>query len=150
MRAAGEFKTREAWVPAAGMYMRLAPMARDGQMPDNVSLDLRESIYKASEKQDMPLFVFFERIDNFDLPLGYIARGRYALYNGTMEDAKLQLENAKKLKPDVYEAFLLEAEIKMKEGNFDTAKPILLSLSSDLNAPAWVRVMADTFLKTME
>ena len=57
---------------------------------------------------------------------------------------------AKKLKPDVYEAFLLEAEIKMKEGNFDTAKPILLSLSSDLNAPAWVRVMADTFLKTME
>jgi tetratricopeptide (TPR) repeat protein len=132
------------------MYMRLAPMARDGQMPDNVSLDLRESIYKASEKQDMPLFVFFERIDNFDLPLGYIARGRYALYNGTMEDAKLQLENAKKLKPDVYEAFLLEAEIKMKEGNFDTAKPILLSLSSDLNAPAWVRVMADTFLKTME
>ena len=150
MKAAGEFKTREAWVPAAGMYMRLVPMARDGQMPDNVQRDLRESIYKASEKKDMPLFVFFERIDNFDLPLGYVSRGRYALYNGSIEDAKTQLANAKKLKADMYEAFLLEAEIEMKAGNKDAAKPILLSLSSDLKAPDWVRVMADTFLKTME
>ena len=150
MKAAGEFKAREAWVPAAGMYMRLVPMAQNGQMPGNVQSDLRESIYKASEKKDMPLFVFFERIDNFDLPLGYVARGRYALYNGTMEDARAQLANAQKLKSDMYEAFLLEAEIEMQEGNFDTAKPILLSLSSDLKAPDWLRLMAETFLKTME
>ena len=150
MTAATEFKNREAWVPAAGMYMRLVPLARGGQIPDNVQRDLHEAIYKASEKKDMPLFVFFERIDNYDLPLGYVARGRYALYNGSLDDAKAQLANAKKLKPDLYEAYLLEAEIDMKEGNNEAAKPILLSLSSDLKSPDWLRLMADTFLKTME
>ncbi|MFN8381410.1 MAG: protein kinase [Anaerolineales bacterium] len=150
MNAADEFKKREAWVPTAGMYMRLVPMARGGQIPDNVQRDLHEAIYKASEKKDMPLFVFFERIDSYDLPLGYVARGRYALYNGSLDDAKSQLANAKKLKPDFYEAYLLEAEIDMKEGNNEAAKPILLSLSSDLKSPDWLRLMADTFLKTME
>lgn len=151
LNAAQEFKAREAWIPAAGMYMRVAPMIRDGEDgPNSAKVGLHEAVYKASAEKDMPLFVFFERVDNFDLPLGYIVRGRYALYNGTLEDAKLQLENAKKLKPDMYEAFLLEAEIEMQEGNFDTAKPILLSLSSDLKAPDWLRLMAETFLKTME
>jgi cytochrome c-type biogenesis protein CcmH/NrfG len=150
LKAAQEFKSREAWVHAAGMYMRLAPIARDGDAPQSIDGDLHEAVYKASEKKDMPLFLFFERIDNYDLPLGYIARGRYALFNGSLEDAKLQLANAKKLKPDLFEAFLLEAEIEMKEGNFDAARPILLSLSSDLKVPEWIRLMADTFLKTME
>ena len=149
--AAQEFKAREAWIPTAGMYMRVAPTIRnDENGPNSVRGELFEAVYKASAEKDMPLFVFFERIDNFDLPLGYVSRGRYALYNGSMEDAKAQLENAKKLKPDMYEVFLLEAEIEMKDGNNDAAKPILLSLSSDLKAPDWVRVMADTFLKTME
>lgn len=67
-----------------------------------------------------------------------------------MEDARAQLENARKLKPEMYEAFLLEAEIEMKAGNKDIARPILLSLSSDLKAFDWIRVMADTFLKTLE
>ena len=150
MNAASEFKTREAWAPAAGMYMRLVPMAHGGEIPGDVQRDLHETIYKASEKKDMPLFVFFERIDSYDLPLGYIARGRYALYNGSVEDARAQLENARKLKPEMYEAFLLEAEIEMKAGNKDIARPILLSLSSDLKAFDWIRVMADTFLKTLE
>ncbi|MBE0670381.1 MAG: serine/threonine protein kinase [Anaerolineales bacterium] len=150
LNAAQEFKAREAWVPTAGMYMRLVPMFRDGEAPEGFSDDLHEAIYKASEKKDMPLFVFFERIDNYDLPLGYISRGRYALYNGSLEDAKLQLANAKKIMPDMYEVFLLEAEIEMKDGKTSSAKPILLSLSSDLSAPEWVRFMADTFLKTME
>lgn len=38
----------------------------------------------------------------------------------------------------MYEVFLLEAEIEMKDGNTDAAKPILLSLSSDLKPPAGV------------
>jgi tetratricopeptide (TPR) repeat protein len=151
LTAAREFKAREAWIPTAGLYMRVAPTIRnDENGPNSVRGELFEAVYKASAEKDMPLFVFFERIDNFDLPLGYVSRGRYALYNGSMEDAKAQLENAKKLKPDMYEVFLLEAEIEMKDGNNDAAKPILLSLSSDLKAPDWVRVMADTFLKTME
>jgi hypothetical protein len=97
----------------------------------------------------MPLFLFFERIDRIDQPLGFVARGRYALYNGTMADARLNLEQVKRIKPDSYEAFLLEAEINAKDGHPELAKPILVSLSSDLGAPEWIRKMAEGYLKTM-
>jgi hypothetical protein len=101
-------------------------------------------------EKEMPLYVFFERIDSFDLPLGYIARGRYALYNGSVEDAKLQLANAEGIRSDMYEAFLLKAEIEMQVGSRETAKNILLSVSSDLGAPLWVREMATELLKNIQ
>lgn len=152
LKAAQEFRAREAWVPAAGMYMRLAPIyrAEGGEIPEEVMTGLRESVYKAAGEKDMPLFVFYERIDNVNLPLGYIARGRYALYHGNIKDAVLQLENAEKVKPDLYEIPLLKAEIAIKEGRKDDARAILLSLSSDLGAPGWVRAMAEEYLHTLQ
>lgn len=150
LNAAQEFKKREAWVPVAAAYMRLVPLSRNEQMPDEHRDALHEAVYKASESRDLTLLVFFERIDNYNPPLGHIARGRYALYNGTMDEAKLQLDNAVKLNPGMFEAALLHAEIEMKSGNNEAARPILLSLSSDLRTPEWIRFMADTFLKTME
>ena len=149
LQAAQEFKSREAWVAAAGMYLRLVPLYRNEVMPMELENDFHEAIYKATEQKDMPLFVFFERIDNASLPLGYIARGRYALYNGDMKDARMQLANAEKLKPDMYEVFLLKAEIEMKSGSQTEAKNILLSLSSDLGAPEWIRIMAENYLKAL-
>jgi len=149
LQAAQEFKSREAWVAAAGMYLRLVPIYRNEGMPVELENDFHEAIYKATEQKDMPLFVFFERIDNASLPLGYIARGRYALYNGDMKDAKMQLSNAEKLKPEMYEVFLLKAEIEMKSGSQTEAKNILLSLSSDLGAPEWIRFMAENYLKAL-
>jgi len=150
INAAQEFKQREAWVPAAGMYMRLTGIYREDEMPETLKANLYEAVYKAAEKKDMPLFVFFERIDAFNLPLGLVVRGRYALYNGSIDDAKLQLANADKVKSDFYEAFLLRAEIEFKTGNTDAAKKILLSLASDLGASEWVRIMASEYLKTIE
>lgn len=151
-RAAQEFKLREAWVPAAGMYMRLAPIyrAEGGEIPQDVMDGLSEAVYKAAEHKDMPLFVFYERIDNVNLPLGYVARARYALYNGNRDEAALQLTNAEKIKPDLYEIPLLKAEIAIKQGSPDEANAILLSLSSDLGAPNWVRQMAEELLKTIQ
>jgi serine/threonine protein kinase len=149
LQAAQEFKSREAWVAAAGMYLRLVPIYRNEGMPVELENDFHEAVYKATEQKDMPLFVFFERIDNANLPLGYIARGRYALYNGDMKDAKTQLANAEKLKPDMYEVFLLKAEIEKKSGSQKEARNILLSLSSDLGAPEWIRIMAENYLKAL-
>jgi tetratricopeptide (TPR) repeat protein len=149
-KAATEFKNREAWVPAAGMYLRLIPIYRGDKLPKELEENMYEAIYKSAEQKDMPLFVFFERIDNASLPLGYIARGRYALYNGTPEDAKAQLANAQKVKPDLYENYLLMAEIEFKTGNQTDAKKILLSLSSDLGAPEWIRFMAENYLSSMK
>lgn len=150
INAAQEFKNREAWVPAAGMYMRLTGIYREEDMPENLKTDLYEAVFKAAEQKDMPLFVFFERIDAFNLPLGFVVRGRYALYNGSVDEAKLQLTNADKVRSDFYEAFLLKAEIELKTGSVAAAKNILLSLSSDLGAPEWVRTMAGEYLKTIE
>ena len=150
LKAAEEFKRREAWVPAAGMYLRLVPTYRAQGLPIDLENDFREAVYKASEKKDMPLFVFFERIDNVNLPLGYIARGRYALFNGDMNESRSQLANAEKLKPDMYEVFLLKAEIEMKSGSQTEAKNIFLSLSSDLGAPQWIRFMAENYLKKIQ
>lgn len=150
LNAAREFKKREAWVPAAGMYLRLVPTYRAQGLPKDIENDFHEAVYKSAEQKDMPLFVFFERIDNISLPLGYIARGRYALFNGEMKDAEAQLANAEKLKPEMYEVFLLKAEIDMKAGSQTEAKNILLSLSSDLGAPEWIRVMAENYLKKIQ
>jgi hypothetical protein len=149
-KAAEEFKSREAWVATAGINIRLYTTYQKDPLPKDVEENLHESIYKASEQKDMPLYVFFEKIDSINLPLGYIARGRYALFNGDITDAKTQLANAQKVAPDMYEVFLLQAEVDFKDGKRKDAKNILLSLSSDLGAPEWIRLMAENFLKTLQ
>lgn len=149
--AIDEYKKREAWVLTAGAYLRLIQAYRsEGEVPEDVIAGSREAVYKATEQKEMPLIVFFDRIDVVNLPLGFVARGRYALYYGSIDEAKLQLANAEKLKPDMYEIPLLKAEIELKEGNTQTAKDILISLSSDLAAPEWIRKMASSYLENIE
>jgi hypothetical protein len=149
LKAVDRFKEREAWVATASMYLRLVQSYPADEVPHDLMDNFREAVYKAAEKKDMPLFLFFERIDRVDQPMGFVARGRYALYNGTVADARLNLEQVKRIKPDSYEAYLLEAEINAKEGHPELAKPILVSLSSDLGAPGWIRKMAESVLKNM-
>ncbi|MBL8076549.1 MAG: serine/threonine protein kinase [Anaerolineales bacterium] len=149
-KAAAEFKSREAWIPAAGMELRLVSAYTGENLPKNVEEDFHEAVYKAAEDKEMPLFVFFERIDSANLPMGYIARGRYSLFNGKIEDANAQLNNASKAKPDMYEVFLLRAEIAIKTKDLNTANNTLLSLSSDLGAPEWIRLFANNLLSTIQ
>lgn len=149
IKASDKYRKREAWIPVAGMNLRLIQAFEGQELPEEVEIGFHESVYKAAEDKSMPLFVFFERIDSTDLPMGYIARGRYALYNGDLKDAKIQLDNAERIKPEMFEVFLLKAEVLMKERKRDEAKRILVSLSSDLGAPEWIRVMAGNMLKAM-
>ncbi|MCB0103222.1 MAG: serine/threonine protein kinase [Anaerolineales bacterium] len=150
LKAAEDFKIRDAWIPAAGMYMRLAAFNHGESMPEEAKFGLREAVYRAASEKDMPLFIFFERVDGFDLPFGYVVRGRYALYNGSLEDAKLNLANAEKIQPRLPEIHLLKAEIDKASGNDDSARIILTTLSSDLSMPEWVRNMAGEILETIE
>jgi tetratricopeptide (TPR) repeat protein len=148
-KAAEKFTARESWVAAANAYLRLIQTYRK-DAPKEIENNFHESVYKAAEQKDMPLFVAFERIDNVNPPLGFIARGRYALYQGRLEDAKTQLDNAQKAKPDMYEVYLLKAEIEMKTGNQAEAKNILLPLSTATEAPKWISLMAENYLKTIQ
>ena len=149
LKSADKFAARQLWVPAASMYLRLVPLYRK-DLPKDVENKLNEAVYKSAEQKDMPLFVVFERVDSADPALGYIARGRHALYNGRIEDAKVQLENAQKEKPYMYEVYLLRAEIDIKTGDQAEAKKILLSISSAPEASEWIRVMAENYLKTIQ
>ncbi len=150
--AATEYRSREAWLPAAGMYLRLvqAYRAEGVDAPEDMRSGFHETVYKAAEQKDMTLFLFFERIDAVDLPLGYVARSRYALFNGSIEEAKLQVTNAEKIKPDMHEVPLLKAEIAIELNNKEMARPFLLSISSDLGFPDWIRKMADDLLITIQ
>jgi predicted Zn-dependent protease len=150
-KAAGEFYDRQAWVAAGSMYLRLV---RGGQTGGNEpSADImqrfRESVYKASEQPDMPNFLFFDRIKEVDQPLALIAQARHALYNGSSQEARIYLDQANKLKPDVIEALLLEGEMNFKDGKKDEAKQIFTILKANLGAPNWIRLLAESYYAAM-
>jgi serine/threonine protein kinase len=146
-KAAKRFEEREAWGAAAGLYLRLAATYRDEGTPRDLDDKVHESVYKAVEQKEMQFADLFERTDVFNPALGHVARGRHALYQGNIEEAKAQMSNAEKIIPAMPEAQMLKAEIEMKMGNQDEAKNILLALSSSLEAPEWIRFMAENYLK---
>jgi thioredoxin-like negative regulator of GroEL len=97
----------------------------------------------------MPTYLFFDRIKEADEPLGLIAQARHALYNGSSQEARIYLDQANKLKPDLKEALLLEGEMDFKDGRMDEAKQIFTVLKADLGAPNWVRQLAESYYATM-
>ena len=151
MKAAEKFFDRQAWVPAGSMYLRLVRggQADGNEPPPEIMQRFRESVYKASEQLDMPKFLFFDRIKEADEPLGLIAQARHTLYNGSPQEARIYLEKANKLKPDVIEALLLEGEVDSREGRKDEAKQIFTVIKANLDAPNWVRQLAEFYYAAM-
>jgi tetratricopeptide (TPR) repeat protein len=149
--AADQFRDREAWIAVSAMELRLANLyIGDGQkVPDDVQVNFREASYRAAEQSQMTDYVFFDRISSVDQPFGLIVQGRYALFNGSPSEAQIYLNDANKLKPDIPEALLLQAEIYLKQGNNDSAKQILTVLKANLAAPNWIRHMADDYYRTL-
>ena len=90
-----------------------------------------------------------ELVERLDQPLGLVARGRSALYNGKTEEALLLLNQVKRLKPDFPEAILLEGEILIKEGRIDEARQLLTVLASDLGTSDWIRAEAEAILNSL-
>jgi serine/threonine protein kinase len=151
MKAAEKFFDRQAWVPAGSMYLRLVRggQADGNEPPPEIMQRFRESVYKASEQLDMPKFLFFDRIKEADEPLGLIAQARHTLYNGSPQEARIYLDQANKLKPDVIEALLLEGEVDSREGRKDEAKQIFTVIKANLDAPNWVRQLAEFYYAAM-
>jgi hypothetical protein len=151
LKAVKKFTERGAWGPAVGLYIRLA--STDGGkigLPKEMEDGFHEAVYKASEQKDAQFADLFERVDIISPALGHIARGRQALYQGNLEEAKMQMGNAEKIIPNMPEAKLLKAEIEMKMGSTKEAKDTLLALSPDPETPEWVRLMAENYLKTIQ
>ncbi len=150
LKAAGEFSEREAWVPTAGLYLRLASTDNKQGMPREMEDKFHEAVYKAAEQKDGQFVDMFERVDVVNPALGHVARGRQSLYQGNIEEAKAQMVNAEKIIPDMPEAKLLKAEIERKLGSMKEAKDTLLVLTSDPKTPEWIRTMAENYLKLIQ
>ncbi len=149
-KAAEKFVERQAWAPAAGLYIRLAANNRGQNLPREQEDRIHETVYKAAEQKELLPVGFFERVDVYNPALGHVARGRQALYQGNLEKAKAEMGEAEKMIPDMPEIQLLKAEMEMKIGNAGEAKTTLLALTSDQEIPKWVRLMAEDYLKIIQ
>ncbi|MCA2001374.1 MAG: serine/threonine protein kinase [Chloroflexi bacterium] len=150
-KAAEKFMERKAWIPAANLYLRMALGGKG--IPPELMDNFHESVYKAAEQQEMPLFLPFDRIEKIEPPLSHIARGRHILYNAGPEQADetvMEIAAAEKLMAGMPEVSLLKAEYEMKMGNVEEAKAALLVISSNPESPEWVRLMAENYLKLIQ
>lgn len=153
LSAAQEYKAREAWHLAAGMYLNLFPSytSQNRAIPDDVKDDFRESAYKGAQRSDLPLVMPFEQVTGFQMDFANIVRGRHALYNGDLPkaDELLMLANRPNgiVLPEVH---LLKAEIAIEKGNTGEAQKILRTLAVDPNVQEWLRAMAEEILKSIQ
>ena len=145
--AAQQFAQREAWVAAAGMYLRAIRTLPPGALtPPELEIAMHEAVFKAAAFKDTPNFLPFDSIAHVDEPIALIAQGRFALTSGDTVKARDFLNQVKSKSPNMAEIKLLEAEILFKEGQRDAAKVLLNGLAADLGVPDWIRKQADQYL----
>ena len=142
--AGDEFKKREAWVPAAAMYLRvIKSLGPTGRPTEDMVNNFHESLYKAAASPvDLPSSLPFDSVSRVEQPITMVAEARYLYFNGHPADGRAKLNEVKRLKPGMSESALLEAEMDAQEGKTFDAKQILNILLADLNTPDWVRGMA--------
>lgn len=148
-KAALEFSSREAWVASAALYLRVIRTYPLGGVPQDALNHFQEAAYKAAMNPELPVYLPFDSIERTDQPTGLAVRGRFALYHGNIEDARLALNQVKRLKPDFPLSVMLEAEIDIKDGRIAEARQLLTILSSDLSTPDWLRTLADNTINQL-
>ena len=149
-KAASGFHQREAWVAATAIYLRLQASYAGAPVPEDIKINTNESAYKAADRKDFLLLIAFDQIDAIDPRLGHVVRGRQALFNNNLQEAQLQLAEAEKLEPKIPEMFLLKAEIALRNGNTSEARTIFNNTLNNPATPAWMRLMIEELLKTMQ
>ena len=147
LSAAEQFGDRGAWIASAGMHLRaVKTLPVNVPVPIEIEIDLHEAVYEASSNADLPLFLPFDSILRVDEPIGLVAQTRFALFNGTVVEAREFLNRARRLSPNMPEVSLVEAELNIKDGKIVEARRALIGITSNLEAPAWVRAFAQTLL----
>ena len=148
IHAGNEFHAREAWIASSAMYLRVyKQIGIRGEVPPEVVTNFRQSVYMAAPNPELEaIYPLIEEIMRVDQPIGLVAQARNAFYNGRFDAAQIALNKVKQLVPYMYETALLEAETHVIEARFEAARLILQPLVADLNAPEWIRVMAEVLL----
>ena len=148
MHAGDEFAAREGWIPSAAMFFQAYRFLREnGDVPRDVSDRFHEAMYKAAELQEAGNVLQFESLTKLDQPISLIAKARHALYNGSVEDARVFLNQVKRLSPEMPEVIMLQAEFDKREGRALEARNAARELASNPSVPEWIRMFAEEFLK---
>ena len=147
IHAGNEFHVREAWIASAAMYLRVHKrIGLREDVPPEIVMNFHEAVYMAAPDPQLEVtYPLIEEIMRVDQPIGLVAQSRHAFYNGRFDEAQVALNQVKQLEPNMYEVALLEAEMNFIEERFDAARLQLQPLIADLNAPEWIRVMAEVF-----
>lgn len=150
IEAGDEFVRRDGWLPAASMYFQaFKAYGLAQEVPAELENAFHEAMYKAADRPDVLTMLPFENIAQVDQPIALIARARNSFYSGRIDDAHTYLNQVKRLKPNMYEAFLLEAEFDATEGKPEQARLLAGSLTSDLSVPEWIRSYAEEIMKRL-
>jgi len=141
MQAAQAFVERKAWVGAATMYARVIQLTPADPLPADIEEPFHESVYQAAVLPEFQTFfpVVSSPDGGRDEFMSLIGQGRAALYRGEFAKANELLAQAKNLKPDMPEATLLDAEIRLRDGARDEALRLFRQLSSDPTVPEWIK-----------
>jgi serine/threonine protein kinase len=141
--AGNQFKQRQAWLPAAAMYLRaIKSLGFGGKPTEEMVNNYHQAIYQASVQPDIQSYLPFTSLSSVEQPMAMVAEARYDLYNGDPKRAQTLLNQVKLAKPGMPEAALLQAEVYAKNGDSAQAKQIFQNLSVNLNAPDWVQAYA--------
>lgn len=148
IEAGNRFHERQAWIASATMYFRFIKQAGpDGEVPEEIRNNFHEAVYKAAPQPELEITLpFVEEVLKLDEPIGLVAQSRFSYYNGRVDDAKIYLNQVKRLKPGFFEASLLEGEYAVNEKRYEEANKVLQPLAADPAAPEWIRVMAGDLL----
>jgi tRNA A-37 threonylcarbamoyl transferase component Bud32 len=148
--AGDKFVGRNGWLPAASMYFQaVKAYGLDQEVPVELENAFHEAMYKAADRRDVLTMLPFDNIAQVDQPIALITRARNSFYTGRIDDAHTYLNQVKRLKPNMYEAFLLEAEFDATEGKPEQARLLAGSLTSDLSVPEWIRIYAEELMKRL-
>jgi len=149
-KAGDKFASVEGWLPASSMYFQsMKTFGLNGNVPEKLENAFHESMYKGADRPETPLIMPFDKVGQVDQPIALIAQSRNAFYTGHIDDAHTYLNQVKRLKPNMYEAFLLEAEYFSAEGEPAKARLLVSSLTSDLSVPQWIRIFAEEIQKRL-
>lgn len=149
IEAGQKLTDREAWIGAAAMYVRAIKIlnANGDEVPSDVVDNFHQAVYKAAPIAELEVtYPLIDEIMRIDQPIGLVAQARHAYYNGNLDEGRISLNKVKRLKPGMYEASLLEADMAIIETRYEEARLILMPLSADLSAPEWIRSMADEMI----
>jgi len=149
VQAGDKFKSqKDGWLPAASLYFQAVKFyALNGDVPNHLTESFHESLYKGADRPEATLVIPYDSVAQVDEPMALITRARNLFYNGKNDQALGTLNQAIKLESTMREAFLLQGEFAVKQGNKDEARLVLAPLINDTSStPAWIRLFAQQIL----